>query len=118
MIVSKVMAESLLVLPRQQDGNSCGIGIAAGIAIVVNSLLGRNTAADDNGLELTLTNEGEIQQGKVIQSSFSSIFQCQNLEVHMKKLDDDVEEAEEAVSYFPKELFPLYHVTRSDIWCL
>ena len=106
MIVSKVMAESLLVLPRQYDGSSCGIGIAAGIAIVLNSLLGPNAAADKNGLEPTLTNEGEIQQVKNVHSSFSSTFQCENLEVHMKKMDDDVEEAEEAICYFPKELFP------------
>ena len=89
----KVRKDAHLVLPRQYDGYSCGVGIAAGITIVLNSLLGRS-----------LTNEGDIE-GKGIDSCFSSIFQCDNLKVHLvfKKKGKAVKEA---VCYFPTELFP------------
>ena len=94
----KVRKDAHLVLPRQRDGCSCGFGIAAGIAIVLNSLLGQN-AAEDNTVEPTLTNEGDIE-GKGVHSCFSSTFEQENLEVHLK-VDND----KEAVCYFPIEVF-------------
>ena len=65
----KVRKDAHLVRPKQYDNQSCGFGIAAGIAIVLNSLLGRN-APDDNTVEPTLTNEGDIEE-KGIHSCFS-----------------------------------------------
>ena len=114
MKVSKVMKHALLVLPRQHDGYSCGFGIAAGIAIVLNSLLGQ-TAPEDNTVEPTLTNEGDIE-GKGIHSCFSSTFQCENLKVHPNVVvkDDKDKGVTEAVCYFPSELFPPYHVPLSN----
>jgi hypothetical protein len=113
----KVRKDADLVLPKQRDVYSCGLGIAAGIAIVLNSLLGRN-AADDNTVEPTLTNEGDIEE-KGIHSCFSSTFQCENLEVHLNVVcKDEDEEVKEAVCYFPTELFPPYHVPLSNICSL
>ena len=102
----KVGTDAHLVLPMQYDGYSCGVGIAAGIAIVLNSLLGRN-AAEDNSLEPSLTNEGDIEV-KGLDSCFSSTFQCDNLEVHLNVVlkKEKGKEVKEAVCYFPTELFP------------
>ena len=118
MKVRKVSKDALLVLPRQHDGYSCGLGIAAGIAIVLNSLLGPN-AAEDNTVEPTLTNEGDIEV-KGLDSCFSSTFQCDNLEVHLNVVfkKEMGKAVKEAVCYFPNELFPPYHVSLSNICCL
>ena len=56
------MKDAHLVLPRQRDGCSCGSGIAAGIAIVLDALHGRNGTRDKTG-EPTLTNEVDINTG-------------------------------------------------------
>ena len=75
---------------------------------MLNSLLGQ-TAPENNTVELTLTNEGDIE-GKGIHSCFSSTFQCENLKVHPKVVvKDDKDKGRvtaEAVCYFPTELFP------------